>query len=175
MNLVITGKKIDLTVGLKELVEKELQFLTDVLPEDKAVTVTIEASPIVKATVLFYHNNDVVRLEETGEDVYVFFPRLAKKLKKRLRDNDKLAREFKKEGLKHHQPMSPLDEGMEQDVQVTKRKRFDMKPMSEKEAVLQMNLLGHQQFIFANADMDGTICLLYTRKDGDFGVIETSA
>lgn len=174
MNLVITGKQLELTDAMKHMVEEELAFLTDVLPEDKPVTVTIEANPTHKASVLFYHNGDVVRLEQDGRDIYVLFPQLAKRLKKHLRGIDKLSRAFKKETLQDKTPMSQEVEDIEVSAEVTKRKRFEMKPMSEKEAVLQMRMLGHEQFIFANADMQNTICLLYTRKDGDFGVIETT-
>lgn len=176
MNLVVTGKQIELTEGLKTMVEQELTFLNDVLPQDKTVTVTLEAKPVHKATIFFYHDSEIVRLEQDGRDLYVLFPQLAKRLVKHLRGIESLKREFKKEQASDKIPMSVEEsvEDIELYSEVTKRKRFEMKPMSEKEAVLQMQMLGHEQFIFANADLQNTICLLYTRKDGDFGVIETT-
>lgn len=159
------------------MVEQELSFLNDVLPHDKTVTVTLEAKPVQKATILFYHDSEIVRLEQDGRDLYVLFPQLAKRLVKHLRGIESLKRAFKKEKTSDKAPMS-VEEELVEDIElyseVTKRKRFEMKPMSEKEAVLQMQMLGHEQFIFANADLQNTICLLYTRKDGDFGVIETT-
>lgn len=54
---------------------------------------------------------------------------------------------------------------------IVKRKKFPMKPMYEKEAILQMEMLGHPFFIFFNEDIQ-EICVLYKRKDGDYGIIE---
>lgn len=176
MNLVITGKQLELTEGLKEMVKQELAFLEKVLPKDKTVAVTLEAHPLHKANILFYHNNEIVQLKQDGRDIYVLFPQLAKRLKKHLRGVESLSRAFKKEQVPDATPMNVEEDiqDIELSTEVTKRKRFEMKPMSEKEAILQMKMLGHEQFIFANADFNNTICLLYTRKDGDFGVIETT-
>ena len=56
---------------------------------------------------------------------------------------------------------------------VVKRKKIEMKPMSEEEAILQMNLIGHEFFVFKDADT-GEVCILYKRKDGGYGMIETN-
>lgn len=180
MNLVITGKQLELTEAMKEMVSDELTFLEkleEFSAPDKTVSVTLEAHPVHKATVLFYYDKEPVRFEQTGDDLYVLFPQVSKRLAKHLRGLKQLSRAFKKERADYEQltPMSAdATEVVEAEAVVTKRKSFEMKPMSEREAVLQMKMLGHEQFIFANADLDNTICLLYTRKDGYFGVIETT-
>lgn len=176
MNLVISGKQLELTPFMKEMVGEHLAFLKDYLPNEKTVTVTFEAKPVPKATILFYHEQDVINVAEAGEDLYDVFPKLAKKLEKRMRTFKKMKTAFNKR-RNEVDNQTPMDnDEFEEDVEmaVTKRKRFEMKPMFEAEAILQMTALGHPQFIFANADLDGRICLLYTRKDKTFGVIETT-
>jgi putative sigma-54 modulation protein len=176
MNLIVSGKQLELTEALKALVATELSFLEEILPEDKTVTVTLESKPEHKATILFYHEQDLVKMTEVGEDLYEVFPRLAKKTEKHLRGFSKMKRAFVRgrHEVEDFVPMNSEDEDFTSKPAVTKRKRFEMKPMSEAEAILQMNSLAHEQFIFANAEMDGCICLLYTRKDATFGVIETT-
>lgn len=176
MNLVMTGKQLELTEYLKGLVAHELAFLENLLPKDKTVTVTLESKPVQKATILFYHENEVVKLSDTGTDIYVVFPNLAKKLEKKLRGARKMKRTLQmgKENAKNFVPMSQEDTDELDTPMVTKRKHFEMKPMSEAEAILQTKKLGHPQFIFANSELNGRICLLYTRKDSTFGVIETT-
>ena len=65
------------------------------------------------------------------------------------------------------------DEFDNDDSIVLKRKTIDMKPMDEEEAILQMEMLGHSFFVFKNVDTD-SICVLYIRKDGNYGIIETN-
>lgn len=177
MNLVISGKQLELTHFMKEMVAENLSFLEDYLPKDKTVTVTFETKPVQKASILFYHEQDVINLSETGEDLYDVFPKMAKKVEKRMRTFKKMKNAFnkKRNGVTNQTPMS--HEELDEDVEpaVTKRKRFEMKPMYEAEAIMQTTALGHPQFIFANADLDGLICLLYTRKDKSFGVIEATS
>lgn len=176
MNLVISGKQLELTHFMKEMVAEHLTFLEDYLPSDKTVTVTFETKPVPKATILFYHDQDVINLSESGDDVYDIFPKLAKKLEKRMRTFKIMKHEFNKRRneVENQTPMAYDEPEEDLEPAVTKRKRFEMKPMYEAEAILQMTALGHPQFIFANAELDGRICLLYTRKDKTFGVIEAT-
>lgn len=176
MNLVISGKQLELTHFMKEMVAEHLAFLEDYLPTDKTVTVTFETKPVQQATILFFHEQDVINLSESGEDLYDVFPKLAKKLEKRMRTFKKMKHEFNKRRNKVENQTPMVHDESDDDVElaVTKRKRFEMKPMYEAEAILQMTALGHPQFIFANAELDGRICLLYTRKDKTFGVIEAT-
>ena len=65
-----------------------------------------------------------------------------------------------------------IEEDFEEPETIVKRKTIDMKPMSEEEAILQMDLLGHEFFIFKNSDTDNN-SVLYKRKDGNYGIINT--
>jgi putative sigma-54 modulation protein len=62
---------------------------------------------------------------------------------------------------------------MTEDKRITERKTFEMKPMYEKEAILQMNLLGYNSFMFFNANIE-KMCLIYKRKNGSYGLIEAA-
>lgn len=178
MKLILSGKQLDLTEALKELVTSEFAFLEESLPKGKVVTVTLESKPAHKATILFYHEQNVFQMSDSGNDLYMLIPKLAKKMKKHLREFSEMKKAFVKErhNAKKHSPMDKAGLDMDFDLTpaVTKRKSFEMKPMSEAEAILQLSALGHEQFIFANAELNCSICLLYTRKNGTFGVIETT-
>lgn len=176
MKLVLTGKQVDLSNAFKEMVAHELAYLKDILPDGKVVTVTVEDKPEMKASILFYHEQEVVNLAETGTDLYEVVPRLAKKLEKNMREFRKMKRAYVKNNKRQDSYVPMEHEEYEEGAlpEVAKRKRFEMKPMSEAEAILQMNSLGHPQFIFSNDELDGQICLMYTRKDNTYGIIETT-
>ena len=65
-----------------------------------------------------------------------------------------------------------LEDEFEQDEKIVRRKTVDLKPIDEEEAIIQMNMLGHSFFVYKNVE-DGNICVIYKRKDGNYGLIET--
>lgn len=177
MNLIISGKQLELTASLKATVEKEFAFLGALFNEmSKPVTVTLEATPEHKVSVLMYYESEIIRFSEAGDDLYQLIPTLAKRLEKHLRGLKKLKKTFEKSRNRVAEvtPMDKEESWQSTEVDpIQKRKSFELKPMSEAEAILQMKSLGHPKFIFANAEYDGNVCLLYTRRDGTYGLIET--
>ena len=114
-----------------------------------------------------------LRSEESHSDLYAAIDLTVDKLERQIRKNKtKINSRIKRNVIQNFE--MDLEDNFEEDNSVVlKRKKIDMKPMDEEEAILQMNMLGHSFFVFKNADTD-SICVLYLRKDGNYGIIETN-
>lgn len=126
---------------------------------DQIVEVTI---PIKKA---------ILRSEENHKDLYAAIDKVTDKLERQIRKNK--TRMNHKNNKDHMDVFVDFEVNEEEhaDGKVVKRKEVDTKPMSEEEAILQMNLIGHEFFIFNNSET-GNSSVLYKRKDGNYGIIE---
>ena len=120
--------------------------------------------------------NFMLRAEETQEDIYAAVDTIIDKIERQIRKNKtKLESQAKKsrevKGLVLAE-IAEMDDELNEETKIVKRKKVDVKPMSEEEAVLQMELLGHDFYLFKDADtMKPT--LVYKRKDNQYGIIET--
>lgn len=110
-----------------------------------------------------------IRGEEAGDDMYICIDRAVEKLEKQIiKHKSKLGKRIKTAAFDEipAAEAEPEDEG-----RIVKRKKFSTKPLDVEEAILQMDLLGHDFFVFMNSATD-KICVLYRRNDGDLGLIE---
>ncbi len=175
MTINITARKTIVKDLFREKIEKKLgkfdRFFDDAATA--LVTVTNESGrETVEVTIKA--NNMIFRAEKTTEDrsesldgvVDLLFKQIVKN-KSRL---DKKVRESAFDGIAVE--LGDMDYE-EEEIQIVKNKKFPIKPMTPEEAILQMNLLGHQFFMFSNAHT-GEINLVYTRKTGQYGLIEPS-
>jgi len=173
VNFAIRGKNLDVTPALKQHVEKKVgkiaRYFED-LPINAQVTLSVEKDRhIVEVTVLL--DGIVIRGEEATEDMYssvdLAVDKLERQIKKyKTRINRKLRYKDAKLAEAH------ADEGEEEEEpQIVKVKRFAMKPMSAEEAVMQMNLVGHDFYVFRNAETE-EVNVVYRRRDGNYGLIE---
>ena len=112
----------------------------------------------------------ILRAEEANEDLYASIDLVVEKLERQIRKNKTRIKERKVKDI----PVINFEAIIEEEPKTTivKRKSVEMKPMDEEEAVLQMELLGHEFFVFQDIDTD-SISVLYKRKDGNYGIIET--
>ena len=113
-----------------------------------------------------------LRSEESHNDLYSAIDLTVDKLERQIRKNKTKINSKIKKTLIQNFEMDLEDSFEEEESKVLKRKKVDMKPMDEEEALLQMNMLGHSFFVFKNVDTD-SVCVLYLRKDGNYGIIET--
>jgi len=172
LQVQVRGRNMEVTSALKEYVEKRVGKLSRYLDgiSEAQVTLTVEkGSHRVEVTIPI--NSMILRGEEATQDMYASVDLVVEKLEKQVRKyKGKLLRRMGKtagetEGL-------PAPGGTaENGPQLVRTKRFAMKPMSIDEAVLQMNLLGHNFFVFTNAETE-QVNVLYKRKDGNYGLIE---
>ena len=181
MELQIFGKNMEVSQAIQDYVQKKIGKLARYLPKITEAKVEIynekTKSPQHRFTVQVTLNSKdtLLRGEEKGENIYVAVDAVAEVLARQIkRYKGKLYKKGRGVSLARQAPAS---EGVTVDVEaegspkVVKVKRFAVKPMSVTEATEQMELLGHDFFLFVNADNDA-LNLLYRRKNGDYGLIE---
>lgn len=188
MELVIRGKHTSVPDRLKEYVEKRLGKLDRYLPSVREVIVEITREPtkdandrfVVQVTVT--SNGTLLRAEERSADPRAAVDQAADVLANQIRRHkQRLIKRGRSPAAK--EAAAGVEEPAAEDLEgpageetdlisgrVVRVKRFAMKPMTEEEAVEQMELLGHTFFLFYDAEQD-TYALLYRRRDGDYGMI----
>ncbi|MBC2576512.1 ribosome hibernation-promoting factor, HPF/YfiA family [Peptostreptococcus canis] len=181
MKIIISGKKIKLTEGITNYIEKKFGKLEKLLNDDAELRVTVSANKKEKQKVevtLDNINGHVVRAEDVQEDLYSAIDLVCDKLnrqivkyknkfKSRTSGNDTIRFENFEDLLEEEIEILPE----ETELVFERRKKFNLRPMSPEEAVLQMNLLGHDFFLFKDQDTF-EVCLVYRRGDGGYGLIE---
>ena len=176
MKIIISGKKLELTDGIKTAIEDKLGKLERYLNPETEVKVTVSAKKStqkIEVTIIPI-SGPIIRAEDSEENLYAAIDIVYDKLKKQIRRyKNKLQdkHQYKDESIRFQ-----MDEGMEEDdesldIVIERRKKFDMKPMNPEEAVLQMELIGHGFYMFRNVDSD-EISIVYKREDGGYGLIE---
>ena len=171
MKVKITGKNITLTDALKNTVEKKIGKLDkffDPIVECHVTLSTEKNRHIVEVTIPF--GGIIIRGEESTADMYASIDNVCEKLEKQiLRYKTKLQRRVKGEGTVRF--MTEKSDVKEEEPKVVRTKKFAVKPMDVNEAILEMELLGHNFFVFKDMDTD-TVSVVYKRKGGDYGLIE---
>ncbi|MGM0379423.1 MAG: ribosome hibernation-promoting factor, HPF/YfiA family [Bacillota bacterium] len=116
----------------------------------------------------------VLRAEDSDRDMRVAIDSVVDKIARQIRKyKNKLQKRYRsEETIRFENPFDEEKEKKEEEqIKIVKSKRFGIKPMFPKEAAMQMELIGHDFFVFLNADTD-EVNVIYSRKDGDFGLIE---
>jgi len=173
MKIRTVGKNIELTNALKSIVEKKLSKLEKYFGENVSATATLSVERnFHKIEVLIPFNNVMLRAEEKNSDMYSAIDLVIDKLEGQIRkQKTKLQRRNYEDSLRFQNISSYEDDSAEEEPKIVKTKRFAMKPMSEEEAVLQMELLGHDFYVYKNSHTN-QVNVLYKRNDGDYGLIE---
>ncbi|MFD3446540.1 ribosome hibernation-promoting factor, HPF/YfiA family [Microbacteriaceae bacterium 4G12] len=177
MKFNIRGENIEVTPALGEYVEKKLSKLDryfDTFPEIKVNLKVYSDKQRVEVTIPF--PDLLLRAEETNADMYAAIDLVVDKLERQIRKHktkvNRKLRDTSKVLVAVPETLAGHDEYEEDDIELVRTKRFDLKPMDVEEAILQMNMLGHNFFVFTNADTNET-SVVYSRKDGKYGLIET--
>jgi len=174
MKVIITSKNLNASEHLKETIESKFQKLGKYFSKEinANVMLTIEKSrQKIEATI--NAKGTIFRAEDTTNDLYSGVDRVVDKLSAQMsKYKTKLQKKNKdnKSIITTDIPDIPDDDG--NDMVVVKRKKFDLMPMSVDEAVLQMELLDHNFFVFLDMETDG-IAVVYRRKAGNYGLLET--
>lgn len=170
MAITVRGKNIDITPALKDYVEKRVGKITKYFENLGEITVVLTVSKgrhIVEVTVPV--NGMLLRGEESTSDMYTSIDLVIEKLEKQIEKyKTKIARQLKHSGFKFEAPAQvPADT----EEFVVKTKRFAVKPLNVEEAIMQMNLINHDFYVFTNSDTE-QVNVVYRRKDGAYGLIE---
>lgn len=175
MKITITGRKVNLRDSFKERVIKKLSKFDRVFGEDAegTVTVTLERNrQTVEITVR--SKGYIYRAEQTSLDMDEALDLALEHLAGQMRKNKtRLSKRNKVDPsvFAFEQEAESEPEVEEVDFQIVRSKKFNVKPMAIDEAVLQMNMLGHEFFMFRN-DFTNEINVVYKRKDGNYGLLE---
>jgi len=167
MQLAVRGKNIEITNALRDYVEKKIGKLEKFIDQPLNAQVhlyTERGRHIVEVTAAL--NGLMLRGEEATGDMYASIDLVSEKLEKQLM---KYKARFRKRGKENG--ISEVEAPPDLEGMLVKTKRFNVKPLSVDEAIVQMNLLSHDFFVFANADTD-RVSVLYRRKDGNYGLLE---
>lgn len=172
MKISITGKNITLTDALKETIESKFSKFEKYFKHEIEMNVTLEViknRQIMESMMVV--DGIKIRAEEVSDDMYTSLDGVVDKLTAQItKYKTKLARKHKmNETIKFEQ--IPDYEEENEEIEIVRTKRFPVKPMSPEEAVLQMELLGHNFFVFTNANTD-EFSVVYKRKRGQYGLIE---
>lgn len=174
MRIIVRGKNIDVTPALRDYVEKKVGKLAKLLDDvtEAVVTLAVERERHIVEVTVPVGGGRLLRGEMSSGDMYASIDMVMDKLEKQAEKyKTKLARKMKNGSVLDNvpQPSPPTDR--EPVPQLVRTKRFPVKPMPVEEALLQMNLLGHDFFVFRNADTE-EVNVVYRRKDGNYGLIE---
>ena len=172
MKYVITGRNIEVTEGIRTAVQEKIGKLEKYFHPDTEVIVTLSVEKErQKIEVTIPVKGNIIRAEEVSSDMYVSIDlveevveRQLKKYKNKITDKKHSAESFTPEYL-------DKDYDEDDSIKIVRTKRFAVKPMDVEEACVQMELLGHDFFVFRNAETE-EINVVYKRKGNTFGLIE---
>ena len=177
MNYSFTGKNIDVTEGIKEKTVSKINRLSKLFPEDTNISVTVSVAKLdqtVEITIPLQKR--ILRAEATAEDLYVAIDEVVDilekqmvKYKTRLRDKSRKEAKYKEEYSTYFKDAEAVDLAGEKNIE--KSKKFPLKPMDPEEAVMELDLLGHNFYMFRNGTTD-EVNVIYKRKNGSYGLIE---
>ena len=172
MNFIISGKNIPVSDGLRTAVEEKLGKLERYFTPDTDVHVTLSIEKErQKVEVTIPVKGNIIRSEQTSNDMYVsidlveeVIERQLRKYKNKLIQKQQAAGSFQKAFIEN-------DYDENEEVRIIRSKKFDVKPMYPEDACVQMELLGHNFFVFCNAETD-QVNVVYKRKGNTYGLIE---
>lgn len=180
MNLIVKGRHMAVTPALQAYAEEKIgksSRIIDYMLKDAEVELWVEKNPSIEnnqvCEVTLFTKGPVIRAREASTDMYAAIDMAADKLDRQLR-------KFKGKLVDRHsgkhqpampEPTIPAELMDEVEREIVKKKRVAVRAMSEKQAILELELLGHDFFVFSHEET-GDVSVLYVRDDGDYGLIQ---
>lgn len=171
MKFTIVGKNLTVTDGLKAAVEEKIGKLEKYFTEDTEIHVTLSTQKErQKIEVTIPMRGNIVRAEQESNDMYVSIDLVEEIIERQLR-------KYKTKIIEKQQAAVNLsktfidEEYDDEEIKIIRTKKFAVKPMDAEEACVQMELLGHNFFVFRNAETD-EVNVVYKRKENTYGLIE---
>ena len=172
MKFVIVGRNIEVTEGLKDAVEDKIGKLSKYFSPETEVHVTLSVEKErQKIEVTIPVRGSIIRSEQVSNDMYVsidlveeIIERQMKKYKSKIVEREQSAATLNAQYVENEYPD-------EEEITIVRSKKFDIKPMYPEDACVQMELLGHNFYVFVNAETD-QVNVVYKRKGDTYGLIE---
>ncbi|BAK81657.1 ribosome hibernation-promoting factor, HPF/YfiA family [Candidatus Arthromitus sp. SFB-rat-Yit] len=174
MKIVTHGKNIEITHALEDIINKKLSKLDNYFSRELEAQVTLSVEKndqVIEVGILF--NGTYLRAQERNSDLYVAIDLVVDKLYKQIRrQKTKLVKKYSNKDARSLDILfdNIENDDLEDDV-IVKVKKFPIKPMYRDEAILQMELIGHDFYVFINAETND-VNVLYRRRSGNYGLIE---
>jgi len=173
MRYTITGRNIEVTPGLREAVEEKIGKLESYFtPETEVIVALSVQKDMQKIEVTIPVKGTIIRAEESSTDMYVsidlveeIIERQIRRYRKKLIDKKQSAQSFSELFIQE------AEDAEAEEISIVKTKRFGMKPMFPEDACVEMELLGHNFYMFLNAETD-QVNVVYKRKGNTYGLIE---
>ena len=173
MKITIVGRKLNVYEDTRELIEKKLSKLDKYFKAaNTEATVTLSRKRNVSSLeVTINAGGTLFRSEVDADDFRIALDQTVDHIESQIRKNKtKLAKRLRENVMDMSMIPDP-EEIIPEDEPIIRVKQFEFKPMTVEEAIMQMNLLGHSFYVFKDVTT-GDTCVVYTRKDGDYGLIE---
>lgn len=173
MKFNFTAKQLEMTDSLRAYAEKKVGKIDKFFKyeSDAQVTFSRERGRMT-AEVTLKNGSRIYRASNTSKDMYASMDACVSAIERQIRKNKTRLAKNLREGALEEQDMPQELWEEEGEFDVVRVKRFDIKPMTVEEAILQMNLLSHQFFVFQNRSEDDVFSVVYRRNNGGYGLIE---
>lgn len=178
MQFQVKGRNLEISDAIRSYAEAKLSKLERQLPDPRVeLELAVEKNPSIAqnhvAEATIWTNGPVLRAREASSDMRASIDQLVEKLERQISRYRTRGRDRRRRAARANGPapdsMGLMAEGNE--PQIVKTKQFALNPMNAEEAVLQLELIGHDFFVFRNAD-SGDVNVVYRRRDGGYGLIE---
>ena len=174
MDIIIRGSKLEITEAMESYAKEKISRLEKYLEnsDDTHATILVKIHGhlhIVEVTIPL--KNFILRAEESKDDFYAAIDTVTDKLERQIRKNKTRIAAKKNKEVKDfaYDYIQSIEE--ESEEKIVKRKKIEVKPMDEEEAILQMQLLGHEFYLYKDIET-GEPAVIYKRRDGDYGIVE---
>lgn len=155
MNLVISGKNLDITEGLRSAIEEKIGKLERYFTDTTEVHVTLSTEKNrQKIEITIPMKGSIIRAEEVSSDMYVSIDLVEEVIERQLRKYKNKLIDKEQNAAHLSQSFIEADDFEDEDIQIIRSKKFAMKPMDPEEACVQMELIGHNFFVFRNSETD---------------------
>ena len=173
MRTIVSGKNVEITEALGQRIEKKLSKRERFLTEEEEVQVRLSQERggrnTVEITIAF--DGIILRAEETSNDMYVSIDLVEEIIERQIKKYKKKLIDKKQSALSFSEAFIQEEYEADDDIQIVKTKKFAVKPMDPEEACVQMELLGHNFYVFLNSETE-QVNVVYKRKGNTYGLIE---
>lgn len=175
MKFIILGRNLEVTPGLKAAVEDKIGKLDKYFNPNTEVHVTLSVEKErQKIEVTIPVKGNIIRSEQVSNDMYVSIDLVEEIIERQLKKYKNKIVDKHQSGGDFNQAFIDNDYAEDEEIKIVRTKKFDIKPMYPEDACIQMELLGHNFYVFCNAETD-QVNVVYKRKNDTYGLIEPEA
>lgn len=176
MTFTFIGKKVEVTDELRSYAEKKIGKIDRLFRTESDASVTLRTERgRCTAEVTIRNNGMIYRVSEVTSDMFASIDSAVAAIERQVRKNKtRLEKRLREGAFERTAEILPMEEEEPDEFTIVREKRFSIKPMTPEEAILQLDLLGHEFFAFRNEEEDGVFAIVYKRKNGGYGLISAS-